>query len=353
MNGEVLVTGGGGDATAEIYNPTTGGFTYTTGNMTTAVSNQTSTLPNHGTVLVAGGTGSSGASTATAELYSPTSGTFSATGSLNSPRDTQTATLLGNGNVLITTGENAGTYLSTTEFYNPTTAAFTVTGSLANPRLDATANLLNSGEVLIAGGWAQSQLPVAPAELYNPTTATLSRRQYEHPAWHGRLGTSQQWSGFNRGRRESIPGFLRRLHRRICSSSRDLPARGHGHSACLAADHASHSEHPGWRDANLHGLRQQWKFPTGRDLDGSNPSLASVTTNANGTGTVTGIAVGQVTLTATIETTSAQIQINILAAGSYPTGTAIWTMPPSTGYTALQLVQVFLRQAARLSIRPR
>jgi len=71
----------------------------------------------------------------------------------------------------------------------------------------------------------------------------------------------------------------------------------------------------------------------------NNPSLASIVTNGNGTGTLTGIAAGQVTITATAESTSGQAQVTILAGSSYPAGTAVWTAPAVTGFAPIQLVQ--------------
>jgi hypothetical protein len=151
QNGQVLIAGGstssGATATAELYNPATSSFSYT-GNLTQPLWYQSATLLNDGTVLIAGGDDLYGASpVAGAELYNPTAGTFAATGNLNTPREEHTATLLANGQVLIATGENyvQGNfqYLATAELYNPTAKTFSVTGSLANPRLNATANLLS------------------------------------------------------------------------------------------------------------------------------------------------------------------------------------------------------------------
>jgi hypothetical protein len=71
----------------------------------------------------------------------------------------------------------------------------------------------------------------------------------------------------------------------------------------------------------------------------SNPSLATVTTDENDAAVLTGLAAGQVTLTANAETASAQEQVTILAAGSYPPGTVIWSAPPVPGFSAQQLVQ--------------
>jgi N-acetylneuraminic acid mutarotase len=70
-------------------------------------------------VLAAGGLGASG-SLASAELYNPASGSWTNTGSLNTGRFYDTATLLPNGYVLIAGGEDSGgsTY-GTAELFRP------------------------------------------------------------------------------------------------------------------------------------------------------------------------------------------------------------------------------------------
>ena len=84
-----------------------------------------------------------------AQLYDPVLGTWTTTGSLNRARSGHTATLLGNGKVLIAGG---GGYQSTAELYDPVEETWTTTGSLNTGRTYHTATLLPSGKVLVAGG---------------------------------------------------------------------------------------------------------------------------------------------------------------------------------------------------------
>jgi hypothetical protein len=79
------------------------------------------------------------ASTAVSAL-AQTSGTWTTTGSLNVDRVGHTATLLHNGEVLVTGGEDtAGNILASAELYNPATGKWTVTGGMTTPRVSHTA----------------------------------------------------------------------------------------------------------------------------------------------------------------------------------------------------------------------
>lgn len=105
-NGTVLVTGGetgfdgtggGFTSSAELYNPSTGSWTFTTGAMTTARLFHQATLLQNGKLLITGGTSNSAASSAavaSAEIYDPSTRTFSLTGSMNVPRFFHSAVLL-------------------------------------------------------------------------------------------------------------------------------------------------------------------------------------------------------------------------------------------------------------------
>lgn len=191
-NGLVLIAGGyvlqgGGQhclASAELYDPATGKFSIT-GSMGVARAGASATLLGDGRVLIAGGYGidSHGATIAVAwaELYDPGHEAFVATGSLNDARYRQTATLLDDGRVLMVGGTGATAPLASAEIYQPDSGSFVQTASMADARVGHTATKLSDGRVLVTGG-SRASLPgnpeyLASAEIYDPSTA-----QFAHTA---------------------------------------------------------------------------------------------------------------------------------------------------------------------------
>jgi hypothetical protein len=191
----VLVAGGFGPSgyltNAELYNPANGTWTAT-GSLNTARDSHTATLLPSGMVLVAGGYNSSGGVLTNAELYNPANGTWTATDSLNNARDSQTATLLPSGMVLVAGGSSSGSLAGPTsaELYIPTNGIWLTNGSLNTGRYFHTATLLPNGMVLVAGGYygGLGLNVLASAELYNPAngtwtaTGSLNTPRYLHTA---------------------------------------------------------------------------------------------------------------------------------------------------------------------------
>ena len=228
-NGDVLLAGGWDDTngstqsggiidqrSAELYNPSTGNFTYTTGSMISPSSvcravlmhdgrvlivgntamiydpisavfspisggiiylrfEHTATLLPNGKVLIAGGNPPGVAPLNTAELFDPAKGTFSETENVKSGRSAHQATLLPSGKVLITGGfSGTNGVLDTAEIYDPATGAFSVIGRMNYPRAQHTATLLPNGKVLIAGGLPGYGGDIGVCEIYDPLTAQFT-----------------------------------------------------------------------------------------------------------------------------------------------------------------------------------
>jgi hypothetical protein len=178
-NGRVLVTGGTFDSSAELYDPNLGTWTPT-GSMSTSRRLHTAVRLNDGRVLLAGGFGGpfGGNPLASAEIYDPNSGGFSSTGPLSQARWGHTATLLQDGRVLATGGLGfPSDALASAEIYDPDSGLWSGTGDMGAGRMQHTATLLLDGTVLIAGGVTTTTFgaPVhATAETFDPFTGRFS-----------------------------------------------------------------------------------------------------------------------------------------------------------------------------------
>ena len=142
------------------------------GIMTKSRTYHTATLLGNGKVLLAGGFTDSYADEATAELYDPATNSWTATGNMTASRYDHSATLLADGRVLVVGGFNDYGRLSSAEIYDPATGKWTATGSMSIPRQTHGAALLPDGRVLVEGGCcvAGTTNDLNTAEIWDPAT---------------------------------------------------------------------------------------------------------------------------------------------------------------------------------------
>lgn len=336
-NGKVLIAGGnyfafgGGSmpADSELYDPSTHTFTVT-GSMVTPRENHTATVLNDGTVLIVGGDISeSGSVPPAAEIYDPTTGTFTGTGNLNVASEYDTATLLPSGQVLVAGGycPSCTQYvLARTELYDPVAKTFALSTSLAVAREDQTATLLNDGTVLVVGGLTASNY-TGTAEVFDPLTQTftgagsLQNPRDGHTATLLNDGTVLIVGG------ETVGG--------LANAELYAPTPPAPFSIQVT---------PGTVNMAVGGTQQftavsNIGYPrTDATWTVSDSSLAGITNDSSPV--LTALAAGQVTITATVDNVSAQAQITILPSGeSFSSGTSLWTVPPVPGFTPTQMAQ--------------
>jgi hypothetical protein len=169
-----------GLAAAPATAATSGTFTAT-GSMHAAHTEGVATLLQNGQVLITGANSGGGApALPSPELYNPATGTWAVTGQMNDPRISATATLLPDGQVLVAGGSGSSFALASAELFNPATGTWSVTGSMHQGRSgvagdgNPSATLLPDGQVLIAGGEDAKFNPLSSAELYNPATGKFA-----------------------------------------------------------------------------------------------------------------------------------------------------------------------------------
>jgi hypothetical protein len=131
-----------------------------------------------GKVLAIGGSGG-----ISCELYNPSSGIWSYAASTNAARDLNTATLLTDGKVLVTGGASGRFPVSSAELYDPSANTWTLSGNMTIGRYAHTASLLTDGTVLVAGGIGQaiscgkactSYIPTSKVDIYSEATGKFT-----------------------------------------------------------------------------------------------------------------------------------------------------------------------------------
>lgn len=184
-NGTVVLAGGLNGATtldsSEFFDPGTGFFSFA-GTMSSPRESHCATLLPGGTILLTGGWNNNittANALASAERFDYAAGSFLPLMDMNAGRAEHTATVLGNGFVLLAGGKNSSGVLKTALLYNPQTGTFDPTGEMVAPRVNHTATLLLDGTVLITGGESQDSggtyYTVSSAELYDPLRGTFTK----------------------------------------------------------------------------------------------------------------------------------------------------------------------------------
>lgn len=145
-----------------------------------------------GKVLAIGGDDASGNALATCEVYDVATETWTAVAPMSTPRERHTATVLGDGRVVVIGGNtttifNYGFQTASVEIYDPATGQWSDGGQLLQARQDHSATLLPDGTILVVGGWGGSRF-LSFCEIYDPQSHTsravspLLQERYDHQA---------------------------------------------------------------------------------------------------------------------------------------------------------------------------
>jgi hypothetical protein len=143
-------------------------------------------LLTNGKVLLVGG------GEATSELYDPTTGDCTLIGSMASVHPSGPILTLANKNVMVSGGANGASFLATVDIYRPTTNDWVVGAPMNTGRTLHTATLLPNGHVAVAGGLTTGSVLTNSVEIFdginwNPK-ANLLQARFTHFAFVSFLG---------------------------------------------------------------------------------------------------------------------------------------------------------------------
>lgn len=180
--------------TGELFDPSDGSFTPVSARMTALRGFHTAQwVEARRAVLLVGGDSGHG-ELASAERFDPLTQRFEATaGALLHAAKALASARLPDGSVLVTGGQNATDLtLADASRYDPTTDGFVATGAMATRRMAHALTVLADGRVLASGGWSHSTDPPGSTgvlEVYDPRTGrwetlpvTLARPRHDHVA---------------------------------------------------------------------------------------------------------------------------------------------------------------------------
>ena len=212
--------------------------------MSTRRAAHTATLLGNGKVLVAGGFAGDKNSLASAEIFDPKTNTFSSASNMNFTRAGHSATVLPDGKVLVAGGYN-GNYLDSAEIYDLNTGKFTPTGKMTMPRSEHVAVLLDNGKVLLIGGVGTGWTFRAGAELYDPQTNTFVKTGNMSAARESHTATLLKdgnvlITGGHQGRRSAITIYasaeIYNTANGSFTATANLTVKRHKHDATLLKD---------------------------------------------------------------------------------------------------------------------
>jgi hypothetical protein len=199
-DGRVLIIGGIQDyiedspglESVEIYNPGERAWDIVSPLKAGRVFHTANLLEN-GKVLVIGGRESRlGNGLVSVEFYDPNDDTWNSRADLAKPRYGHSATRLANGQVLVVGGRFGNGSMdvhSSASLYNPSNDSWSATGSLNTPRESHSATLLLDGRVLVVGGYYQNWLN--SAEIFDPISGMWSEVTLPYTC-HGVAHTATQ-----------------------------------------------------------------------------------------------------------------------------------------------------------------
>ena len=173
-SGLVLIAGGSdgnaGLKSAEFFDPVTGAFSRTA-DMSQARASQSAVVLGRGEVLVLGGSDGQ-VSLDTAEIFDPASKRFTETGRMPRAVSSQSAVVLNSGEALLVGGRrlrrgDGPNIWAATALYEPDTRTFVPGPLLPRPEYSGAATLLSDGTVLITGG-NDGTGAIATAAIYRP-----------------------------------------------------------------------------------------------------------------------------------------------------------------------------------------
>lgn len=135
---------------------------------------QATLLPN-GQVLITGGCARNGCRPflRTTELFDPVGRRFLPAQPMSIPRASHTATLLRDGRVLVAGGCTIGGATASAEQYEPATGQWHNVGDMTTARCSHIAVPLDDGRVFVMGGGGGRLPDLATAEVFDPRTATF------------------------------------------------------------------------------------------------------------------------------------------------------------------------------------